>query len=357
MRSRVAVVLVLVLAGSIVLLAATAGPGHAVTKETLRSIYPTLEAAAHRFGAMDVNHTVDHRLLITATFPPGPDQFSGMIRHPEDFQDREAGAFTLEHVIVHNGRTLADLDGAHRPDITVWDDPVAKISRGRSRYRVGTVHPDLTVEVFPELRDAFPGEYVYVPAFDAVFEAPFALPRVAYTRVAHRRRLSRGRAARFALAAGGAATLAIDVVRHFGDERRFLVGRRGRRAMVLGEMFPFALPETDRDERHHYRHSTPLDRKVEFALVNELAGFEDRATPLSPADPTIVYGVRLFGRYLVNFDPVRGPLLSPDELGAPEASPAADASPGPAAASPRRARSPAAAAAPAPAPGTGPRPR
>lgn len=331
------------------LVAAIAVPAAAIEKEDLRHRYPTLEAAAHSFGALDVNHTEDHQLILTASFPPGPGQWSGMITYPEDYKCEETGHIELDHVILHNGRTLANLESAFRPDITVWDDPVAKISRGPLRYRIGTVHENLEVEVFPELRDAFPGKYVWIPAMDEVYESPFDLPRVSYTRVAHRRALLHGNTARFALSDGSRASFRIGVVRHFGDTRRFLVANRGRQALILGEMYPFANPETDHEERHYYGHNFPANRKPEFALFNELSGFEVRDHPLEPADPTIVYGVRIYPRFLHHFDVTHGPVLRAEAINPGSATSPASTSPAPkASASPAASPAPAASVPPVP---------
>lgn len=311
---------------AVALLVAMAVPARAIEKWELARRYPTIEAAAHAFGHLDVNHTEDHALILTATFPPRPGQWSGMVTYPEEYQGEETGHIELDHAILHNGRMLANMESAFRPDITVWDDPLAKISRNKMRYRIGTVHEDLRVEVFPELRDAFPGEYVWIPCLDEVYESPFALPRVSYTRVAKRRPMLRGgNRARFATTDGGSATFKVGVVRHFGDTRRFLVANRGRQALILGEMYPFANPETHREERHYYSHEYPRDRKPEFALFNELAGFEVRDHPLEPADPTIVYGVKLYPRYLSHFDRNRGPVLRADAIRSDQAIAAAAA--------------------------------
>ena len=321
------------------LLAVIASRAQAIEKDELRHRYPTIEAAAHAFGALDVNHTEEHSLIVTASFPPRPGQWSGMVTYPEEFQGEEASNVELDHAIIHNGRMLDHLESAFRPDITVWDDPVAKISRGKMRYRIGTVHEDLRVEVFPELRDAFPGEYIYIPATDEVYESPFALPRIAYTRLAFRRQLSHGDHARFALSDGSRLTMRIGVVRHFGDDRRFLVGNFGKRALVLGEMYPFANPETGRQERCYWGHQNPTNRNPEFALFNELAGFEVQDHPIEPADPTIIYGAKIYPRFLHHFDVTHGPILRAEEIrgesahaaAGPTAKPAPGASPSPAA--------------------------
>jgi hypothetical protein len=285
----------------------------AVTKGELRRRYPTIEAFAHHFGAMDINYSAEHRLVLTAPLPPRPGQWSGMVEHPENYQDTDIGPFTLDYAVFYQGLTFAGLKAALRPDITVWDDPVAKISRGRHRYRVGTVREDLTVEIFPELTEAFPGRYYYIPALDAVFESPLDLPRAPYERLVYRRTLNRGSSARFTLTNGSTVTLRLGVIRHLDDERRFLVANHGRAGVVMGEMYPFADPNTDGRERHYYRHTNPISRLPSLALFNEVAGFELRDHPVEP-ETTIVYGVKIYPRYLARYEIPRGPILRPTVL-------------------------------------------
>lgn len=281
----------------------------AVTKNDLKVEYPTLEAAAHRFGVVDLEHTVDHHLVLIAAFPRCAQQWTGMVEEPAEFQDVDPIRFSLDHVVTHTGLGLVGLEGSRRSDIIVWDDPRAGIRKKGNRYRVGTVREDLTVEIFPELTDAFPGQYVYIPEFDAVFESPFSLPRISYSRVAARRPLVRNGLARFARAEGGTVSLRVDVVRHAGDSRRFFVAGKGPNGFVLGELFPFARPSTDRQERHYYQHDVPLDRRLEFALYNELAGFQTRDEPALPDNPSIVFGLKIYDRYLDRFDAALGPVL------------------------------------------------
>ena len=129
----------------------------AVTRQELQRRYPTVESFAHHFGVMDVGYASEHRLVLTAPVPPRPGEWSGMVNHPENYQNVEIGNFTLDYVLYNEGVTFAGLDEAARPDMTVWDLPAAKIARGQNRYRVGTVRPDLTVEICRSSRRPFPG--------------------------------------------------------------------------------------------------------------------------------------------------------------------------------------------------------
>ncbi|MBI4858816.1 MAG: hypothetical protein HY815_00875 [Candidatus Riflebacteria bacterium] len=286
MRTLIACVLVLFLGFS-----TDAG---AVTKEDLCRKFPTVEAALHSLGAIDVGHTIEHHLVYR----------------------EEPGRRSLEHMVVHTGLALEDLDAALRPDITVWDDPVAKISKGRKRWRIGTVHEDLTVEVLPELREAFPGP--------------------------HRRQLLRRGRIRFHVAGGGHATFRIDTVQHHGDERRFLVANRGRQSLVLGELYALADRPGWRDESHFAGPTYLADSEVEGALRRDITGFETPCAPLMALHPTVLYGVKIYPRYLDRFDEARGPVLrdlDPDPEGPPDKpgpapSPSPESSPGPGA-SPR----------------------
>src|SRR5207244_3699117 len=100
-------------------------------------------------------------------------------------------------------------------------------------------------------------------------------------------------------------------------------------------------------------HNFPTDRKPEFALFNELGGppsFDDgqyragghlsvRDHPLEPADPTIVYGVRIYPRFLHHFDVTHGPVLRAEQINPGTTTAVAATSPGPKA-SPSPAASP-----------------
>ena len=74
-------------------------------------------------------------------------------------------------------------------------------------------------------------------------------------------------------------------------------------------MIPFGDPHTWGKERDLYHARLAGASRIPLALFNEIGNPENLDEPTQPDGLTVVYGVRIYDRYLAGFDPDRGPIL------------------------------------------------
>lgn len=290
------------------LLLALASVDPARGEEALARRFSTIQSVALHQGITDVRDTPIHRLLFWVFYPETPLMGPGRVDHLKAVRGMPAHGGTLFYVHSIESQIPEGLEDRRVPELTVDGDRV-RLKGRRVSPQVGKVGPDMKVTMISSVTEDYPAGLVYLPALDGVFQEPWTLPRITVEHVENRRLLNRSGLLRFPMVSGGERSFEFELVGRPDTDDRLLVLGHGEASWVVGVLTPFSSPTSWRMEKPDYEGRVEPNRRLEFALYNELGPVERLEAPLPSDRPYVVYGLKIHPEYFAGFDPRRGPVL------------------------------------------------